>query len=1156
MSAPIQDDVGQSTATSVRRDGLLSILETRLVARRHTARAARLLVAVGLLTGVVVAQDDPGKEKNAPQVLFHLSFDHGMTADESAGSAAPTNDGNLPELVDGIEGKAAHFGPNQYLRFSEKDNLNKQAGSFSVWVQWPVDGVGTAGPLDTIARSTIFAEDGPITAGSNVFWAWLRGGVGLRFDLHDVKKEVVSSSPPGRWLPGEWHNLVYTWDADAGRIQVYEDTRLAADKFVGSWIPKSADAFFLGADNAKGAYSWNAAIDEVTIYDRPLSREEVLRKYLEKAKLMVNVTLLDPFFTAGKTGPLRLELADDDLKAARMSDIKFEIKGADGSVVQQGAIPDQAVEGSSRHLVSQPLLLAEPGTYGLTLTYTDQGVARSYADSITVLPARVTPPTEPTKLNLVATVDATKSEPLAQQGGTNVVTSGAGEYREAGPNRHDRFAMDFTIKDVGAPHVAVITYPDDKPRTMEIILQDLSGHADYQAQSGVFTGDEYAVTGKMLETRVYFWPQSTRQALIFMTAEKNHPAAVKTIQVYRLDHFTPSATTGQFTGSVPSRRTGVYFEDCVLHQVFGTTSDRDGFMQATDRLLDYMQFCGETELCYPVIWYNGPLYGTLVEPTEPNLSGGGKGGDRPHPVGFPALLLKKLDARGMKFSAGAHIHWLPSLDPYTLTDQDRVNKGEETVVNVRDDGKLWYGYWHGHDPNYNPIDPRVLGAVRAVLNEVVERYGQEPAFTGITLVMAQNKLYTFGSIESGYNDCNLQSFQKESGVTIPAYAAGKPSRFADSYHWLMDHPDAKKAWIDWRCQKLHDQYKQIADAMTAQRPDLKLTLDIFPARYDYNRLSDYLDQPALEALRETGIDPRLYAHDANIDIGYTLVPADYRWKRSLNDTSETVRDNRTIMTAPEIAQSLGPLPQVDVTLHDRYWEDAIGKTAPLQGLSPDPNVQECRWRVSTLNASGFNAMEPYVAALNNFDALKIDKGGFLMGTMGMESELAAFSHAFDALPAVRFDDVAGVDDPVRVRQKVVDGKLYFYVLNRLPEPVEIKIALQENGPVDEPASGQSLGAANEITLQLAPYDLRVFRSDSSSQRVTGAQSTIDPAWIENLHAELDKVQKSADAKRDAAPSMAAFIPYLEYAQKCWQQKAYARLYFLLQESWCAELEQP
>ena len=88
-------------------------------------------------------------------------------------------------------------------------------------------------------------------------------------------------------------------------------------------------------------------------------------------------------------------------------------------------------------------------------------------------------------------------------------------------------------------------------------------------------------------------------------------------------------------------------------------------------------------------------------------------------------------------------------------------------------------------------------------------------------------------------------------------------------------------------------------------------------------------------------------------------------------------------------------------MHDRYWEDAIGREKPIESAW----LKEVRWRVSTLNATPPQFPQHYLAPLRFSDVQTITKGGFLIGTLGVEPKIAEFARAFRSLPAVVFADL-------------------------------------------------------------------------------------------------------------------------------------------------------
>lgn len=1088
------------------------------------------MCSIGIISAQVTAAKENGR-------LFYLSFDDGLKA-VSTGKITPENDGSQPQLTDGIHNKAAGFKSKSYLEYSSEQNVNKAHGTISMWVKWP--------ELQPGQRYTIFKDGGIIDGESTALWLTSHERLGLQAGIGNRANSFIYGKPARLWKKNEWHHVVLSWNINRG-LSLYLDGVLAATKLLEPWQADLSQFFSLGGSDDVKYNSWGNAIDEVKIFDHELSNQEVYAEYEVFGKSILELQVINPYVYADKADSITLMVLNRSAKALNISDITLQVFNQ-GKAVYKQTVPAQSVSAQSNQLISVGVVPLKSGYYPVTIDYVENKVSKTIRDTILAM-AGVSPSTQSASQNkLLKTIDATVTKPVAESSPSVIVKSTIGSYREAGNKKHDRFALEFHITDINKPHVAIFKYPDDKPRTMEIILQDLNGHQDYQAQTGVICGDEYPNSNLLKEFRILFWPKSKDQSFIFMTAENNRPAAVSEMAIYQVSDMAPATVSGTYKGSAPARSTGIYYEDPVLNLNFGENSGIAGFSKSTQLLLDYMQSFGQTQLNYPVAWYNGPLYNSGLSIGQADV-----GGARPHPVGYVNYFLKSLQARGMKFNASLHLHTLPGLEQEAITSKELVATGTETVLNVRSNGAIFYNRFHGSDPGFNPLDPKVEKAVSDVVSEVAGQFAKHPAFNGITLVMARVKLFGFGSLESGYNDINLQRFQQESGIVIPAYKKDNPNRFAESYVWLMGNYNAKQTWINWRCAKLHEHYKQLADKLSAYRKDLKLTLNVFVPVAFYARAANYLKEDATTVLKESGFDPGLYKNDANIVLSFTEVPADYRLRQASLNTESGQEAYRTVFTAPNLAESLkvNTFNSTTAIVHDRYWEDDIAKKTPLKFVGYD-NAVECKWRVSTLNSSGIYSLEPYVFALNNMDAISIDKGGFLIGTMGMENELLSFSSALQKLPAVKFDDVSGMADPVRVRQKEVDGQLYFYVLNCVPTKSKAHISFNKKGLIEEQGSTFS-ATSDAIDVDIEPYGLKVFKSSVKGLLAIGGQAEINKKWLEDLTSLFLKLTKDVEQLRAKSADLSSQNPYIALAQKCFTEKKYSRLYFMLQEGWVKEI---
>ena len=136
--------------------------------------------------------------------------------------------------------------------------------------------------------------------------------------------------------------------------------------------------------------------------------------------------------------------------------------------------------------------------------------------------------------------DEYSSEEYFSHGDVKVVSGQAGRYREAQAKPLSRFGYRFQIEHTDRPHMAVVRYPDDKPRFM--IVNDGSS---YDLSTGIQTGGAYPISGKMQEIRQHFWARWTDCSIVFMSWGYDEPAAVESIEIYELDEAFRNVIKGE-----------------------------------------------------------------------------------------------------------------------------------------------------------------------------------------------------------------------------------------------------------------------------------------------------------------------------------------------------------------------------------------------------------------------------------------------------------------------------------------------------------------------------------------------------------------------------------------------------------------------------------
>ncbi|MFA6102689.1 MAG: LamG-like jellyroll fold domain-containing protein [Victivallaceae bacterium] len=199
--------------------------------------------------------------------------------DEGSGSGATDSIGrssgmlqNSPAWTTGkLGGALALNGVNQFVSVSNNSSdLNIGTGDFSVslWMQRGDDAVTNKRLLYKGAQAD--SEIGYALAGSNTVLNLLIS--------NGVTRISTNCSIPGL---NQWHHVVFTVDRASGNAKLYMNGVYQAEMNISSYngadISNTRD-LLIGAANAAGL-AWPGKVDDVRIYKRVLSTDEVLQLY-------------------------------------------------------------------------------------------------------------------------------------------------------------------------------------------------------------------------------------------------------------------------------------------------------------------------------------------------------------------------------------------------------------------------------------------------------------------------------------------------------------------------------------------------------------------------------------------------------------------------------------------------------------------------------------------------------------------------------------------------------------------------------------------------------------------------------------------------------------------------------------------------------------
>ena len=944
-------------------------------------------------------------------LLFHATFDgDSPVAAEARGAAAPLAARGI-RWTDGVKGRAARFSRDDksVLAYADSGNLNHDCGTVSLWFRSdaPMGGVRNDDPSGFGPMHYLLAS--PFQKERNGTHALI-----LRFFQNNLRCDVSDDadsykhSPASDAFDGAWHHVAWTWDR--GAMGLYLDgTPRASVRDDDSPLKEAL------ASAATGGYRFSRLV----AFDRFFVGNQSGGGQCEGA--IDELRIYDEILDSAQIAALAAEFSPPKTPAAAAPDYRtlFAQKGGNPYVGAPAAVPG-VIPGDDLELVEE-VRLDSP-----------EAVERLRA-----------------------------AERLREIGGVSFGATEGASYAELGGKAGNRLALRFADPGDASPLcVFDIDYPDDKPRTMDVIVQRAEvASGDYTMQCGVATGGEYPLSGAIATHRCVWWRRPGEAALVLMTARDGAPAAARAVRLWRVKSGTlPPAVSEGSGGSAPRRHIALYFEDPAIGHDFSVPDEIStpvALVETIDRAVATMRFAGEDVLAYPGAWYQG-LIGAGYNP-------------RNHAPDFLSGWYERFDAEGdLGFFPTLNVQNMPL--PGGLVTPETMMSGalHASPVSIFDTGLPNQGGWHGTPPNFNIAHPDVQKYVFDIVGKLAAQGAPHPSFRGVCLHVTRHALLSWGSLESGYNDYCIDAFEKATGLAVPR-DRDDPLRGKACAEWLRAHPDALEAWIDWRCGVLTDFWAEIARRLREVRPDLLLWVNACSTSYikqDWATEPDFVSR----ANREFGIDAaRLTAAIPNLVLSQCVIPADYLWRgRGLDPARREMQ--RALCDREETYALLKDAVAPWVAQHDRYWESPIGRGKDgAKTLSCDW-LQECRWRVSTINPSGSNALRAFVLPLRFNDVLGMSKGGFLIGTYGMEPHLARFARAFRALPAVKMDEFYR-DGAVVARKAEADGRTYGYVVNTDAAPTTVEIA-------GLPAKAVNLvdGSPLSASLALGPYEMVSFIS--------------------------------------------------------------------------------
>ncbi|RRU07686.1 LamG domain-containing protein, partial [Stenotrophomonas sp. 278] len=213
---------------------------------QRSALSASLLALLLTTAGTAAAQ-------NTPQLLFHVSAEHGLEADTAQGDAIPNFVDKVTTVADGAHGRAIQWADDGVLSWNAPGNIQAQRGTLGFYWR-PRYAVGEA-PF--VIFRVGYADH------SSWDMAWLRidwNGHGFDAFVTDANLARTRVSFKLDALPAadHWQHIAFGWDEDHG-VRLYVDGKEVAR------VETTAD--------------YDAALDQLGLAGRVMAPYQVQSRY-------------------------------------------------------------------------------------------------------------------------------------------------------------------------------------------------------------------------------------------------------------------------------------------------------------------------------------------------------------------------------------------------------------------------------------------------------------------------------------------------------------------------------------------------------------------------------------------------------------------------------------------------------------------------------------------------------------------------------------------------------------------------------------------------------------------------------------------------------------------------------------------------------------
>ena len=720
-------------------------------------------------------------------------------------------------------------------------------------------------------------------------------------------------------------------------------------------------------------------------------------------------------------------------------------------------------------------------------------------------------------------------------------------YREVTSwRRQAGFSYRIEFKHPGSFYLMEVDYPNDAKRIIEVCINGkrTGQWNNVQSSSGAETGGRHLPDGKMEKLQWLHVADPGVHSVDIVNHHDNEKGAVGGIRIYRVKGRLPELAAGtnrvfgqyaERTGYVSgvgnvfgSGRIG-YFDNPGHQSETNLTlmavhiKSLEWWFDTCERYMQYNKFCGRNLLIMGCYQYNSVNTPFLRAP-----------GYRTARVSQCArrMLAHFMNANNIVFFS--EVEW--STPPYPLArkaivSNPEVEAGADTPRMINRDGN--------QVNTWNWLHPEVKASYEKLMDDLVDSFGDLKAYRGVHTVLDPRSDMCIipgftvvndhmDALFSSYDDITFGLFEKETGAKT-GIASRDPNRFRARAKLLEENSALREQFLAWRGRKLTELFAGVAARIRQKRGDLEVALVPLTSLFLWNNWVPQLFEALEKKDKNLGLETYLQTFGVNVkDLdaspGVFVGRWAMAWIRSRQNKYNTSQDpylwlGQTAARYTDLFNRYSSANRYVTLLAD--WNESYfngpGTQHARSGKSRAEAVGDSDWlRTRQLirchsQFGGLNAREPITQALIVSDPNMLTHAfSDVALPIGHEQELRSIVRIISCLPKELFEPVLNtrLDTNLAIRQLKKGNETWFYVANPCQWPIKGWLELANSGTIFSVPDDKKLdSAAAKLPIELEPFGLVAFRSDSGSLQITGYQTEpLDNEWLERIKGVIQSIR--------------------------------------------------